>query len=221
MTEPNELPDVVRIFPLPNVVLFPRVELPLHIFEPRYREMVDDAMAGDRLIGMVLLRGDWRRDYHGAPEIFTLGCVGRIETFSQMPDGRSDLVLRGERRFNVREEVAGRAFRQARVDWLADEGDDAGELTDTNLRLKSSVTRLLARRDREAPPDLWQKLPRDTALLVNTLASVLDLAAIEKLALLECGDVAQRAHRLLEILEFQLADSGPLQAGTRDDEPRH
>lgn len=221
MTEPSELPDVVRIFPLPNVVLFPRVELPLHIFEPRYREMVDDAMAGDRRIGMVLLRGDWRRDYHGAPEVFTLGCTGMIETFSQMPDGRSNLVLRGERRFNIREEVAGRAFRQARVEWLAGEDDDDGELADTNLRLKSSVSRLLARRDREAPPDLWQKLPRDTGLLVNTLASVLDLAAIEKLALLECGDVAQRANRLLEILEFHLADSGPLQAGMRDDEPRH
>jgi uncharacterized protein len=212
---------VVRLFPLPNVVLFPHVELPLHIFEPRYREMVDDAMAGDRRIGMVLLRGDWRRDYHGAPEVFTLGCVGKIETFSQMPDGRSNLVLRGERRFNIREELAGRAFRQARVEWLVDAGEDAGEIADTTLRLKSSVSRLLSRRDRELPPDLWQKLPRETGLLVNTLASVLDLAAIERLALLECGDVALRAHRLLEILEFHLADSGPVAAGMRDEEPRH
>jgi Lon protease-like protein len=220
MTELSELPEVVRIFPLPNVVLFPHVELPLHIFEPRYREMVDDAMAGDRRIGMVLLRGDWRRDYHGAPEIFPLGCVGRIETFTKLPDGRSNLLLRGERRFTVRGEVEGRVFRQARVEWL-EACEPASELADVNLRLKGSVSRLLARRDRELPPDLWQKLPRETELLVNTLASVLDLAAIEKLALLECGDVRLRADRLLEILEFHLAGSGPFAAGAGDEEPRH
>jgi len=221
VSESLVMPEVVRIFPLPNVVLFPHVDLPLHIFEPRYREMADDAMAGDRRIGMVLLRGDWRRDYHGAPEVFTLGCVGRIESFEKLPDGRSNLVLRGERRFRIRDEVDGRAFRQARVEWLADREDDAGELADVNRRLESSVARLLARRNREVPPDLWQRLPRETGLLVNTLASVLDLAAIEKLALLECDDVAQRAQRLLEVLEFHLADSAPPAAGARDEEPRH
>jgi len=221
MTDSSDLPEVVRIFPLPNVVLFPHVELPLHIFEPRYREMVDDAMASDRRIGMVLLRGDWRRDYHGAPEVFPLGCVGRIETFTKLPDGRSNLVLRGERRFNVRGEIEGKAYRQARVEWLPDDGAPARELADVNLRLKGSVSRLLARRDRELPPDLWQKLPRETDLLVNTLASVLDLAAIEKLALLECGEAQLRADRLLEILEFHLAGSGPFAAGEGDEEPRH
>ena len=221
MSDPSALPDLVRIFPLPNVVLFPHVELPLHIFEPRYREMVDDAMAGDRRIGMVLLRGDWKRDYHGAPDVFTLGCVGRIETFTPLPDGRSNLLLRGERRFIIQEEVAGRAYRQARVEWLADDDAAARELGDANARLKTSVSRLLSRRERELPPDVWERLPRDTGLLVNTLASVLDLAAIEKLALLECGEVALRAERLLEILEFHLADSGALASGTRDEEPRH
>jgi len=221
MTEPTELPDAIRIFPLPNVVLFPQIELPLHIFEPRYREMVDDAMEGDRLIGIVLLRGDWRKDYLGAPEVFPLGCAGRVASFSLMQDGRSNLVLRGERRFLIREEIVGRAYRQARVQWLPDDVGDVGEVTATNLRLKTSVTRLLARRERELPPDLWERLPRQTDLLVNTLASVLDLATIEKLALLECGDVATRAERLLEILEFQLAGNGSVSATAGDDEPRH
>lgn len=217
----TDLPDVIPIFPLPNVVLFPHADLPLHIFEPRYREMVDHAMSGDRLIGMVLLRGDWRRDYHGAPEVFPLGCVGRIGKFDLLPDGRSNLVLRGLRRFRVEGEIEGRAFRQARVVWLPEDDDAEGEVPELNARLQSSVGRLLARRERELPPDLWDRLPRATGLLVNTLASVLDLAAIEKLALLECDDARARAERLLEVLEFRLAGSAALAAAAGDDEPRH
>jgi Lon protease-like protein len=218
-----QLPDEIALFPLPNAVLFPQTDLPLHIFEPRYREMVADAMAGDRLIGMVLLRGDWRREYHGAPEVFALGCVGRIETFEELPDGRSNLVLRGLARFDVRGEIAGRAYRRARVAWRAEDGQaDASERPDLNVRLRTSVARLLARREREVPAELWERLPRGTGLLVNTLASVLDLAPIEKLALLECDDAGSRAQRLLEVLEFRLAGGAALAAdGAGDDEPRH
>ena len=217
-----QLPAEIPIFPLPNVVLFPQTDLPLHIFEPRYREMVADAMAGDRLIGMVLLRGDWRRDYHGAPDVFPLGCVGRIESFDPQPDGRSNLVLRGVARFDMTGEVQGKAYRRARVSWRAEDDDAAAlEVTDLNQRLQSSVARLLSRREREVPPDLWQKLPRGTGLLVNTLASVLDLAAIEKLALLECDDARTRAERLLEVLEFRLAGTASFASSAGEDEPRH
>ncbi|MEW6269544.1 MAG: LON peptidase substrate-binding domain-containing protein [Thermodesulfobacteriota bacterium] len=216
-----ELPEVIPVFPLPNAVLFPHVDLPLHIFEPRYRDMVRDAMAGDRLIGMVLLRGDWRKDYHGAPEVFPVGCVGRIERFALLPDGRSNLVLHGLRRFKILEELAGRTYRLARVEWCADVPDPAGEAAGPAPRLKSSVSRLLARRARELPADLWERLPRDSEMLVNTLASVLDLEPIEKLALLECDRVCERTERLLEILEFHLARSGVPASTPRDDEPRH
>ena len=217
-----QLPAEIPIFPLPNVVLFPQTDLPLHIFEPRYREMVSDAMAGDRLIGMVLLRGDWRREYHGAPDVFALGCVGRIETFEELPDGRSNLVLRGLARFDVTGEVEGRAYRRARVSWRAeDEQASAEERPDLNVRIRTSVARLLARREREVSADLWERLPRGTGLLVNTVASVLDLAPIEKLALLECDDAGSRAERLLEVLEFRLAGGALAPDGSGDDEPRH
>jgi uncharacterized protein len=216
-----DLPDVIPIFPLPNVVLFPHAELPLHIFEPRYREMVEHAMAGDQLIGMVLLRGDWRRDYHGAPDVFPLGCVGRIGKFELLADGRSNMVLRGVQRFRVEGEVEGQSYRRAHVVWLPERDEEDGEVVELNDRLQSSVGRLLARRDREMPPDLWERLPRATGLLVNTLATVLDLAAIEKLALLECDDARARAERLLEVLEFRLAGGAALAAAAGDDEPRH
>ena len=73
-----DLPSTIPVFPLPSVVLFPGVPLPLHIFEPRYREMVRDAAASHEMIGMALLRGDWRRDYEGNPDIFEVGCAGKI-----------------------------------------------------------------------------------------------------------------------------------------------
>ena len=89
------LPPTIPIFPLPNAVLFPNVFLPLHIFEPRYREMVADALQGDRIIGMVLLRPGWEPDYDGRPAIYPIGCAGVITNAERLPDGRFNIVLRG------------------------------------------------------------------------------------------------------------------------------
>src|SRR5437762_2021486 len=107
--------DLLPIFPLPNVVLFPSVFLPLHIFEPRYREMVADALATDRLIGMVLLRPGWERDYEGRPPIYPIGCTGLITHADRQPDGRYNIVLRGVERFRVVEDDAERSYRRAVV----------------------------------------------------------------------------------------------------------
>src|SRR5213596_3395375 len=84
--------ELLPLFPLPNVVLFPNVFLPLHIFEPRYREMVADALASDRLIGMVLLRPGWERDYEGRPPVYPIGCSGVITHAERLHDGRYDIV---------------------------------------------------------------------------------------------------------------------------------
>jgi uncharacterized protein len=205
----SEVSNVVRLFPLPNVVLFPRVDLPLHVFEQRYRDLVKDSLGDDRVIGMALLRGDWRRDYEGRPELFSLGCAGAIEAFSALADGRSNLILRGLSRFEIIEEIldAPTAYRQARVRWLADE---VAELGDLELRLRELVDRLLARRG-VATPDLWERLPREGERLVNSLAFALELPVVEKLALLECNEVRARADRLAQLIEFQLAEpfAGP------------
>jgi len=96
-----KLPDIIPIFPLPNVVFFPRMPLPLHIFEPRYRAMVRDAVRGARLIGMVLLREDWEREYVGAPAVFGMGTVGELVRSDELPDGRFNIVLRGVREFVI------------------------------------------------------------------------------------------------------------------------
>src|SRR5437773_7768040 len=113
--------DLLPLFPLPNVVLFPNVFLPLHIFEPRYREMVADAIASDRMIGMVLLRPGWENDYEGCPPVYPIGCSGVITHFDRLPDGRHNIVLRGLERFRILQEDRSRNYRRAAVEMLREE----------------------------------------------------------------------------------------------------
>src|SRR5689334_10689370 len=98
------LPAEIPIFPLPNVVLFPSALLPLHIFEPRYRAMVADALEGERLIGMVMLRPGWETHYEQSPEVFPVGCAGFITYADRLPDGRYNIMLRGLERFRIEAE---------------------------------------------------------------------------------------------------------------------
>src|SRR5919109_2536780 len=112
--------DLLPIFPLPNVVLFPNVFLPLHVFEPRYREMVADAVSSDRLIGMVLLRPGWEHDYEGRPPVYSVGCSGVITHVERLPDGRYNIVLRGLERFRILAEDHTRRYRRAAVEPLGE-----------------------------------------------------------------------------------------------------
>src|SRR5687768_7551357 len=109
------LPATIPIFPLPNAVLFPNVFLPLHIFEPRYRAMVADALAGDRIIGMVLLQPGFEAHYEGRPAVYAVGCAGVITHAEPLPDGRYDIVLRGIEKFRILSEEASRPYRLAQV----------------------------------------------------------------------------------------------------------
>jgi Lon protease-like protein len=108
--------ELLPIFPLPNVVLFPNVFLPLHIFEPRYREMVADTLDGDRMIGMVLLKPGWEHEYEGRPRVYPIGCSGVITHVDRQSDGRYNIVLRGVERFRILEEDHSRSYRRALVD---------------------------------------------------------------------------------------------------------
>src|SRR6185437_8505506 len=108
-----ELPDIIPIFPLPNFVLFPGVTVPLHIFEPRYREMVADVAETHATVGMIMLKGDWERDYYAYPDIFTIGCAGRITSLEKLPDGRYNLQLEGISEFQVGREIRSHTYRAA------------------------------------------------------------------------------------------------------------
>src|SRR6185503_3983944 len=110
--------------PLPNCVLFPGMFLPLHIFEPRYRAMTADALEGERLIAMALLKPGWQETYEGAPAIHEIVCVGKIIEDARLDDGRYNLVLLGLSRARVLEEVGQGPYRTARVEVLADQAPD-------------------------------------------------------------------------------------------------
>jgi len=197
-----ELPGFIPIFPLPNVVLFPEVPLPLHIFEPRYCAMVRDALAGPGLIGMVLLRGDWADDYHGAPDVYRTGCVGRIVETTPLPDGKFNIVLAGIREFTIVSEQRERAYRQATVEWR-EQGDPASLPGGLRPRLVQMIERYVGRSGDDLARELLGDARLDDQTLVNFFAFWLDFCPIEKQCLLEAPG-ADRAQRLLEVLEFHL-----------------
>lgn len=109
----------VRLFPLPNLVLFPHVIQPLHIFEPRYRQLMEDALKADRLMALALLQAGWEDDYHKKPPIHPVVCIGRIFKEERLPDGRYNLLLQGLCRARVLEELkTSKLYRTARVEVL-------------------------------------------------------------------------------------------------------
>ena len=193
-----ELPSHVPLFPLPNVVLFPQMPVALHVFEPRYRKMVADVRSGENaLIGLVLLRPGWEPVYDGRPPIFPVGCAGRIEQLEALPDGRSNLVLRGLTRFTVVGETTGRPYRIGRVQARPERPGEATALEALRARLIATMERAT----RQAVVVLDGQLPPET--LINALSQSLELAAIERQSLLDCDTVLDRGQRLLEILEWK------------------
>ena len=196
------LPQTVPLFPLPNAVLFPGVPLPLHVFEPRYREMVREVeRREERLIGMVLLRGDWRREYYGAPSVYPIGCAGKMVSVEPLQDGRYNILLHGVREFTIVDERRDRAFREAEVQWRpAQQGSLPAEL---RTRMHALMQRFLE--DRE--PKLVRLLNDSSLtdeLLTNFLCYALDFSPVEKQGLLEASELSGRAARLCDVVQFAL-----------------
>lgn len=207
------LTTMIPVFPLPDVVLFPGVFLPLHIFELRYREMVKDSLAGDRLIGISLLRPGWDHDAEGRPAIYPIGCVGLISHVEELPDGRYNMVLRGVEKFRVvREEEQIRAYRRAAVDYFEERMTDADR--ESVRRQRHQLERLLTA-VADAPEQTFPSNLSDEEV-INALAQYLDLEPIERQALLEQDGVARRCGALIELLEMkELSTSHPSDRGLR------
>jgi Lon protease-like protein len=206
----NDLPQVIPVFPLDGAVLLPGGRLPLNIFEPRYLNMVDDAMAGARIIGMVQTRGGSRE----APKLAPVGCAGRITSYTETPDGRYLITLTGVCRFQPGEELPVQTpYRQVRPKFDMYESDLNPPPADGLFKgtlffdvLKNYLDTQGLEIDwetaRSAPPDA----------LVNSLAIGLPFDAAEKQALLEAYSIADRRDALMALMEI---DS----AGADDDEP--
>ena len=184
------------MFPLPDVVLFPGVPLPLRVFEPRYRALVKDALTSNRTVGMALLKPGYEADYEGRPEIYPLGCAGTIVEDERLDDGRYNIVLHGAQRFRVLDEQAGGAYRVARVETLTETQGDEASID----RLRDEVLRALGRLSEGSAVIVEGDVP--ASALVNALCQGLELPAVEKLDLLACDSTESRARRLVALLEF-------------------
>jgi Lon protease-like protein len=197
-----ELPEIIPIFPLPNFVLFPGIKAPLHIFEPRYREMVAEVADQHGIIGMVMFKGDWEHDYHAYPDIFEIGCAGRIINLARLPDGRFNLMLDGFSEFRVTRELRERAFRQAMVQWQPSPAVALDDQAMENLR------ELMVRFLGPSALDVWRTLVEHRGLrdseLINFICFHLDVPSLEKQTLLEAGQA--RADCLLDVLTFKLEE---------------
>jgi Lon protease-like protein len=196
-TPRTTLPAVIPIFPLPDVVLFPGVPRPLLIFEPRYREMVADALKGDRLIGMVLLKPGYEANYEGRPPIYEIGCAGEITNYQLLPDGRYTILLRGLVKFRVTGEDQSKSYRLARVDVIPDT-PKAEELAPLSALRERIVVRLLATLAPGAdlpPSDL------SDSDFINAVAQYLDIPDARRQELLELSGPLPRAQALLEMIE--------------------
>jgi uncharacterized protein len=188
----------VPIFPLAGALLFPGAQLPLHIFEPRYRTMVRDALASDRLIAMVQPRDD-----HEPPALFEVGCIGRIAACDELEDGRFNIVLEGVSRFRiVGEAQVTTPYRQVDADRGAFEEDSEAVL---GLAQRAEVERE-ARAYADALGYMvdWDSVARlDDEMLVNGICQIAPLDTASKQALLEARDLAVRADLLVQFMQFQ------------------
>lgn len=201
----TDLPATLAVFPLTAALLLPGGRMPLNIFEPRYLQMVDAAMAGSRLIGMIQPALDGTLLADGEPALCPVGCIGRITSLAETGDGRYLIALQGVCRFRVVEELAVRTpFRQCRImPFAADlsDGKTDGDI-DRPALLRAFRTYLQAN-DLEAD---WESVSRaDSAVLVNALSMMAPYGAAEKQALLEAPDLRTRAETLIAITEMALA----------------
>lgn len=194
-TSARSLPSTIPIFPLADVMLFPNVSRPLMIFEPRYRAMVLDALKGDRIIGMVLLRPGFEADYAGRPPIYPIGCAGTIAEFELLPDGRYMIELRGLTKFRVVSEDQSRPYRLARVDAVPDlpASGETADISMLRLKLESLLAASITRNS-----DLLS-LPDEE--FVNGLAQNMPIEPIVRQELLELTGPIARAQALIEWLD--------------------
>ncbi len=190
-----------RLFPLPNLVLFPHIMQPLHIFEQRYRDLLEDALADDRLIAMAALAPGWEKDYDGRPAMYPMACLGRIVTHCRLDDGTYNVLLLGIRRVRLLQEYSPTSrFRQAQVQLCDDVYSLCSSARKRSLRreLRQALLRSLPAMP-EAQEQLDQLLGSETSMgtLTDLISYMLDLNVSRKQSLLSEVDVYRRAEMLL------------------------
>jgi uncharacterized protein len=205
----EKLPASLPLFPLPNAVVMPGCQLPLNIFEPRYLNMVFDAMATERIIGMVQVQPGTAGTPQG--QLFRTGTAGRIVSFSETTDGRLLIVLSGICRFDLGEEIpTTRAYRRCLVDWSRFLGDydERQAMLFPRPRLMELLRAYFEMKKLETDWSAFERV--DDTTLCNVLVAVLPLELAEKQALIETVALSDRAQKLASLMEFELAQVSPI-----------
>ena len=194
----QSVPPVIPIFPLEVTMLFPGVDRPLHIFEPRYRAMVADALKGDRIIGMATLKPGYEANYEGRPPVYEVGCAGEIAEVTELPGGRFNIVLRGIVKFRITGEDETRPYRLARIEPLPEvlDGSEKAALHKSRERLEALLTEGSSSK---VPPGTLDEE------LVNMVAQYLPMSLAERQNLLEMRNALLRARALIELIEAKKA----------------
>ncbi len=201
-----KITDEVPVFPLPNLVFFPKTLLPLHIFEARYRRMVENAHLHDSLIGMFLLREGWEKNYFGSPAVHEVGCVGKIQFSEKLDDGKYNILLYGISRARIVRFVQDRPYRIAKVRYLREEKFSPEQFKEhveaaRFLRLVHTYIREIGVENGEE----ILKLQTDSLeAMMNQVASILDFATDEKQELLEVAELQTRYLLLRRLLRNKL-----------------
>jgi len=205
----SDLPQVIPVFPLDGALLLPHGTLPLNIFEPRYLNMIDDALAAERVVGMVQTVNGGSRD---RPRLAQVGCAGKITSFAETPDGRYLISLTGLCRFGVGQEILVQTpYRQIRAEYAAFASDLRPLMDDDGfdrIHFLTALKAYLDHRQLEIDWDAAREAPGEA--LVSSLAMALPFDNAEKQALLEAGTLSERRQALIALLEIDATD---------DDEP--
>lgn len=204
----TDFPEVIPVFPLSSALLLPGGQMPLNIFEPRYMAMVDEALSGNRIIGMIQPSFADKNEMRDSPDLCSVGCLGRITHFAEVDDGRYHITLTGISRFKIEEELAtNKAFRQCRISpYLSDLEPEAGADGVDRVQLLKAFKSYLDANGMDAD---WEGVNRaSTAILVNALSMMSPYGPAEKQALLEAPDLKTRADTLIAITEISLARHG-------------
>ena len=201
----DQLPEIVPIFPLTGVLLLPRGKLPLNVFEPRYLAMTEDALAGNRMIGIIQPSDPLSRA--SVPPVYPIGCAGRITSFSETDDGRCLITLTGVCRFEtVRELPIVRGYRRVDVSWerFAADLEEPGPALFDRARLVEGLRTYFRIQGISANWDAIESTPDER--LVTSLAMICPFEPSEKQALLECGSLSERASMMIAIIEMSVLD---------------
>jgi uncharacterized protein len=201
----DQLPEIVPIFPLTGVLLLPRGKLPLNVFEPRYLAMTEDALSGNRMIGIIQPSDPLSRA--SVPPVYPIGCAGRITSFSETDDGRYLITLTGVCRFEtVRELPIVRGYRRVDVSWerFATDLEEPGPALFDRARLVEGLRTYFKIQGISANWDAIESTPDER--LVTSLAMICPFEPSEKQALLECGSLSERASMMIAIIEMSVLD---------------